>query len=156
MLLPCNYPASCDGSGSASLSCRKKRWSQEQRRELDRERAIRASPKSVYASEASGLYTCPCGGHRTLTSRGSYDLCAEVHWEDGGQDDHDSDLVRRGPNGPAQSRRRPRRSAYRIKGGKPQSTRGTSAAEESLVCSNPLKVRPSGQRFMHRSYAECR
>lgn len=40
-----------------------------------------------------------CCGHRTLPSRGTYDMCSECNWEGDGQDDHDSALVRRGPNG---------------------------------------------------------
>ena len=53
---------------------------------------------NVFAS-GDGPYSCPCCGHRTLDERGSYDICAECGWEDDGQDDHDSHVVRGGPNG---------------------------------------------------------
>ena len=49
---------------------------------------------------ASGeLYACPCCYKITLPSRGSFELCGECDWEDDGQDDHDADRVRGGPNG---------------------------------------------------------
>jgi hypothetical protein len=35
-----------------------------------------------------------------LPSLGDYELCPVCFWEDDGQDDHDADLVRGGPNGP--------------------------------------------------------
>ena len=44
-------------------------------------------------------YKCPCCGHLTLDERGGFDLCPVCHWEDDGQDDHDADRVRGGPNG---------------------------------------------------------
>jgi hypothetical protein len=44
------------------------------------------------------LYRCPCCGHRTLDERGVYDICQVCYWEDDGQDDHDADEVRGGPN----------------------------------------------------------
>ena len=45
-------------------------------------------------------YPCPCCGHRTLEEPpGSYDICPVCFWEDDGQDDHDADVVRGGPNG---------------------------------------------------------
>jgi hypothetical protein len=46
-----------------------------------------------------GPYHCPCCGSRTLDERGGYDICPVCFWEDDGQDDHDADLVRGGPNG---------------------------------------------------------
>src|SRR6266536_4491239 len=45
------------------------------------------------------LYRCPCCGSRTLRERGGFELCPVCSWEDDGQDDHDADLVRGGPNG---------------------------------------------------------
>lgn len=89
-----------------------------QRRELAAERAFRVSLESVRALEAGGPYTCPCCGHRTLPSRGNYDLCPECDWEDDGQDNHDSDPVRNGPNGSMSLDAA--RAAYRTNGGKPQ------------------------------------
>jgi hypothetical protein len=46
-----------------------------------------------------GRYTCPCCGHLTLDERGGYEICGECGGEDDGQDDHDSSVVRGGPNG---------------------------------------------------------
>ena len=43
-------------------------------------------------------YKCPCCGFRTLTERGGYEICPVCFWEDDGQDDHDADEVRGGPN----------------------------------------------------------
>lgn len=70
-----------------------------ERAEREADRELRSTFENVSAPEADGPYTCPCCGHRTLPSRGSYDLCSECNWEDDGQDDHDSAIVRRGPNG---------------------------------------------------------
>jgi hypothetical protein len=55
--------------------------------------------RNVFAPLEGGPYTCPCCGHRTLGERGGYDICRECRWEDDGQDDHDSEAVRGGPNG---------------------------------------------------------
>lgn len=43
-------------------------------------------------------YSCPCCGHVTLTERGGDEICDECGWQDDGQDDHDSHVVRGGPN----------------------------------------------------------
>jgi hypothetical protein len=45
-----------------------------------------------------GPYPCPCCGFVTLPERGAYDICPVCFWEDDGQDDHDADEVRGGPN----------------------------------------------------------
>jgi hypothetical protein len=42
---------------------------------------------------------CPCCGYLTLPRRGDYDICKVCFWEDDGQDDHDADIIRGGPNG---------------------------------------------------------
>lgn len=42
---------------------------------------------------------CPCCLHKTIDERGGYDICSVCFWEDDGQDDHDADVVRGGPNG---------------------------------------------------------
>ena len=55
--------------------------------------------RNVIALPADEQYTCPCCGHRTLKQRGGFEICDECGWEDDGQDDHDSDVVRGGPNG---------------------------------------------------------
>jgi hypothetical protein len=54
---------------------------------------------NVFAPPADEKYTCPCCGHRTLDERGAYEICSQCGWEDDGQDDHDSGVVRGGPNG---------------------------------------------------------
>jgi hypothetical protein len=46
----------------------------------------------------AGPYECPCCGYRTLDERGGYAICPVCFWEDDGQDDHDADEVRGGPN----------------------------------------------------------
>jgi hypothetical protein len=55
--------------------------------------------RNVYAPPGPEPYTCPCCGHATLSERGGYEICRECRWEDDGQDDHDSEVVRGGPNG---------------------------------------------------------
>jgi hypothetical protein len=55
--------------------------------------------KNVFADESDGPYSCPCCGHPTLSERGGYEICDECGWEDDGQDDHDAQVVRGGPNG---------------------------------------------------------
>lgn len=45
------------------------------------------------------LYRCPCCGFATLKERGGFNICQICFWEDDGQDDHDADKVRGGPNG---------------------------------------------------------
>jgi hypothetical protein len=42
---------------------------------------------------------CPCCGFKTLDERGGFEICPVCNWEDDGQDDHDADVVRGGPNG---------------------------------------------------------
>lgn len=42
---------------------------------------------------------CPCCGCRTLGTRGGFEICPVCFWEDDGQDDHDADVIRGGPNG---------------------------------------------------------
>ncbi len=55
---------------------------------------------NVYGYPADDtFYHCPCCGYPTLTARGSFDVCAVCYWEDDGQDSHDADRVRGGPNG---------------------------------------------------------
>lgn len=45
-----------------------------------------------------GPYGCPCCGYLTLSERGGYEICPVCFWEDDGQDDHDADDIRGGPN----------------------------------------------------------
>ena len=53
---------------------------------------------SVHQPERGEPYACPCCGYLTLDSRGNYEICTVCFWEDDGQDDHDADVVRGGPN----------------------------------------------------------
>ena len=43
-------------------------------------------------------YRCPCCGFRTLRGRGQDEICKVCFWQDDGQDDHDANDVRGGPN----------------------------------------------------------
>jgi hypothetical protein len=45
-----------------------------------------------------GPYRCRCCGYVTLSERGADDICPVCFWHDDGQDDHDADEVRGGPN----------------------------------------------------------
>lgn len=55
---------------------------------------------SVQSPEgAAGPFRCPCCGRLTLNMRGWHDICPVCFWEDDGQDDHDAEVVRGGPNG---------------------------------------------------------
>jgi Cysteine-rich CPCC len=51
------------------------------------------------AGEAVPTYRCPCCKFKTLCGRAGYEICPVCYWEDDGQDEHDADLVRGGPNG---------------------------------------------------------
>ncbi len=42
---------------------------------------------------------CPCCFDPTLAMRGGFEICPKCGWEDDGQDDHDADVIRGGPNG---------------------------------------------------------
>lgn len=44
------------------------------------------------------VYRCPCCRYRTLHERGGEEICPVCFWQDDGQDDHDADDVRGGPN----------------------------------------------------------
>src|SRR3954464_8018223 len=58
----------------------------------------RVSNHSISTPREGGPYLCPCCGCRTLDERGGFDVCPVCFWEDDGQDDHDADDVRGGPN----------------------------------------------------------
>jgi Cysteine-rich CPCC len=49
-------------------------------------------------ADDGSLYRCPCCNCRTLTERGCEELCPVCFWQDDGQDNHDADEVRGGPN----------------------------------------------------------
>ncbi|MET7778114.1 CPCC family cysteine-rich protein [Streptomyces sp. NPDC005388] len=52
----------------------------------------------VRGSVDDGPYRCPCCGFITLAERGAYEICPVCLWEDDGQDEHDADAIRGGPN----------------------------------------------------------
>jgi hypothetical protein len=54
---------------------------------------------NVLAPGSGCPLSCPCCGHPTLAERGGDERCRECGWYDDGQDDHDSAVVRGGPNG---------------------------------------------------------
>jgi hypothetical protein len=58
-----------------------------------------AAQDNVLAPGAGCPLSCPCCGHPTLGERGADERCSECGWYDDGQDDHDSAVVRGGPNG---------------------------------------------------------
>ncbi|WP_328401066.1 CPCC family cysteine-rich protein [Streptomyces sp. NBC_00390] len=53
---------------------------------------------NVRRDRADGPYACPCCRYVTLSERGWYEICPVCFWEDDGQDDHDANEVRGGPN----------------------------------------------------------
>ena len=57
---------------------------------------FRGAPAS---RRAGRLHRCPCCGCRTLRQRGRLEMCPVCAWGDAGQDEHDADTVRGGPNG---------------------------------------------------------
>jgi hypothetical protein len=58
------------------------------------ERFVNAS-----GNAADGPHACPCCGYLTLGERAGFEICEVCYWEDDGQDDHDADRARGGPNG---------------------------------------------------------
>ena len=54
--------------------------------------------ENVFKPVSDRKWPCPCCGFHTLPERGGYDICPVCFWEDDGQDDHDADTVRGGPN----------------------------------------------------------
>lgn len=54
---------------------------------------------SVRSDPDGAPYACPCCGYLTLGERGGFEICSVCFWEDDGQDEHDADDVRGGPNG---------------------------------------------------------
>ncbi|MFD4502718.1 CPCC family cysteine-rich protein [Streptomyces sp. NPDC058457] len=53
---------------------------------------------NVRGSAEDGPYRCPCCGFITLAERGAYEICQVCFWEDDGQDEHDAEEARGGPN----------------------------------------------------------
>ncbi|MFC9601971.1 CPCC family cysteine-rich protein [Streptomyces niveus] len=54
---------------------------------------------NIQGKAEDGPHPCPCCGFLTLGERSSFEICPVCFWEDDGQDDHDADRVRGGPNG---------------------------------------------------------
>lgn len=55
---------------------------------------------SVVATSSGGEgFRCPCCHYKTLGERGGFEICPVCFWEDDGQDEHDADIIRGGPNG---------------------------------------------------------
>jgi hypothetical protein len=48
--------------------------------------------------EAAKSYRCPCCKFKTLYGRAHDEICPVCFWHDDGQDEHDADDVRGGPN----------------------------------------------------------
>ena len=72
----------------------------ERRREWFERYARQLAESSVVAPSHRGHhYACPCCLFTTLGERGGFEICPVCFWEDDGQDDHDADVVRGGPNG---------------------------------------------------------
>lgn len=55
---------------------------------------------NVFKPAGGAPYGCPCCGYLTLGERGGFEICDVCFWEDDGQDAHDADVIRGGPNGP--------------------------------------------------------
>ncbi|MGV9693442.1 CPCC family cysteine-rich protein [Streptomyces sp. NPDC003444] len=53
---------------------------------------------NIVLGPENGPYACPCCGYLTLEARGAHEICTVCYWEDDGQDEHDDDVVRGGPN----------------------------------------------------------
>jgi hypothetical protein len=51
-----------------------------------------------FPTEKEKAYRCPCCHFKTLHCRAGYEICPVCFWEDDGQDDHDAEEVRGGPN----------------------------------------------------------
>ena len=79
--------------------------------------------------ETAPTYRCPCCRSLTLHGRGGFEMCPVCWWEDDGQDEHDLDTMRGGPNGTLSSREA--RENYRRFG-----------ASEALYADRVRKPRP--------------
>jgi hypothetical protein len=52
----------------------------------------------VMPRQPAPSYRCPCCKFKTLHERGGDEICPVCFWQDDGQDEHDADEVRGGPN----------------------------------------------------------
>lgn len=66
--------------------------------ELDSTAAAIILRDFMEAQAANQICPCPCCHYKTLSGRNHFQLCPVCFWEDDGQDDHDADDVRGGPN----------------------------------------------------------
>lgn len=60
---------------------------------------VKRLESSIVKGPDGGPFRCPCCRSCTLGERGGFEICPVCFWEDDGQDDHDADVVRGGPNG---------------------------------------------------------
>ena len=51
------------------------------------------------ALQPAPAFRCPCCRFKTPCGRAQEEICKVCYWQDDGQDDHDADDVRGGPNG---------------------------------------------------------
>jgi cysteine-rich CPCC protein len=77
---------------SADELARRRRWFDGYCQQLDENSVQRGAEPGRGAA-------CPCCHHFTLGERGEFEICPVCFWEDDGQDDHDADHIRGGPNG---------------------------------------------------------
>jgi len=96
---------------------------------------------NVIGSVNDGPYCCPCCGFITLAERGAYEICQVCFWEDDGQDEHDADEIRGGPNRRL-SLREARRSFQEIGACDERSTRSVRAP---LPHEHPVSGTPYGR-----------
>jgi Cysteine-rich CPCC len=55
--------------------------------------------KVTETRQSAPAFRCPCCRFKTLCGRAQNEICKVCFWEDDGQDDHDANEVRGGPNG---------------------------------------------------------
>ena len=51
------------------------------------------------ALQPAPAFRCPCCRFKTPCGRAQEEICKVCYWQDDGQDDHDANEVRGGPNG---------------------------------------------------------
>ncbi|MGW3286485.1 CPCC family cysteine-rich protein [Streptomyces sp. NPDC001002] len=100
---------------------------------------------NVRGSAEDGPYRCPCCGFITLAERGMYEICPVCFWEDDGQDEHNADEVRGGPNH-GLSLREGRRNYQEIGA---SSERDTHLVRDPLPHEHPDSGTPYGTATLH-------
>ena len=53
---------------------------------------------SINSGMDKTLYTCPCCGYPSLSTRGGFEVCDICCWEDDGQDSNNAEEILGGPN----------------------------------------------------------